>query len=124
MINITNMTVLIVDDHPVTCKLIRKMLINIGYGKNILFADNGRRALDILQIEHVDLVLLDNSMPEMSGAETLSHIRDNIKRSSCDYGYSSGITGLCGRGRRNDDRCLYPKANKHYRFERKDSNCH
>jgi len=71
------MTILIVDDHPVTCKLIRKLLMRIGYGKNILFADNGRQALDILQIEHVDLVLLDSSMPEMSGAETLSHIRDN-----------------------------------------------
>ena len=71
------MTVLIVDGHPVTCKLIRKLLTSIGYGKNILFADNGRQALDILQKEHVDLVLLDNGMPEMSGAETLSHIRDN-----------------------------------------------
>ena len=76
MIDIQEMTVLIVDDVVLTCKLIRKLMINIGYGQEFLFAHDGKEALDILQKEPVDLVLLDYNMPGMSGAEVLSHIRE------------------------------------------------
>ena len=78
MIDIDEMTVLIVDDVLLTCKLIRKLMMNIGYGRNFLFAHDGKEALDILQKEPVDLVLLDYNMPAgMSGVETLSHIRED-----------------------------------------------
>ena len=51
MIDIHKMTVLIVDDAISTCKLIHKLLKNMGYGGHIMYAHDGREALDILQGE-------------------------------------------------------------------------
>ena len=75
MIDINEMTVLIVDDMISMCKSIHSMLKVIKYGKKCFYANNGKEALGILQKEPVDLVLLDYNMPEMTGAEVLSQIR-------------------------------------------------
>lgn len=77
MIDIHEMTVLIVDDMITMCKSIQNMMRVIGYGRNFLFAYNGKEALDILQKEPIDVVLLDYNMPMMNGAEALSHIRED-----------------------------------------------
>jgi len=77
MINIEEMTVLIVDDMNSMCQFIHKMMKVVQYGRKFLFAHNGREALNILKKEPVDLVMLDYSMPVMSGAEVLSHIRED-----------------------------------------------
>lgn len=77
MIELHSMTVLIVDDMASMCKSIQNMLKVIHYGREFLFANSGAQALDILQREPVDLVLLDYNMPEMTGASLLSQIRDD-----------------------------------------------
>ena len=77
MIDINEMTVLIVDDMVSMCKSIHSMMRVIGYGRNVLFAYNGKEALNILQKEPIDLVLLDYNMPVMSGGEVISHIRED-----------------------------------------------
>ena len=79
MIDIHEMRVLIVDDMPSMCKFIHKMMKNIGHGKEFLFANSGKEALDILKKESIDLVLLDFNMPEMSGSEVLNSIRDDME---------------------------------------------
>ncbi len=80
MIDLFEMTVLIVDDMPSMTKFVHKMMRTIGYGKEFFFAHNGRDALDILQKENIDLILLDYNMPEMPGNEVLSRIRDDRLR--------------------------------------------
>jgi CheY-like chemotaxis protein len=77
MINIHNMSVLIVDDVLSTCKLIRKLMQKCGYGQYFFFAHSGDEALDILHRMSINLIILDNKMPRMSGAEALSQIREN-----------------------------------------------
>jgi len=77
MIDIQKMTVLIVDDMITMCKSIHNMLRVIRYGQKFFFAYSGKEALDILQKGHIDLVLLDYNMPGISGAEVLSHIRED-----------------------------------------------
>ncbi len=46
-----------------------------GEGHHVLTASNGRSAIDVLDREDVDLVLLDLVMPQMSGLQLLSTLR-------------------------------------------------
>ncbi|NQT70394.1 MAG: response regulator, partial [Desulfobacteraceae bacterium] len=75
MIDLKEMTVLIVDDIITMCKSIHRMMNTIGYGNQFFYAHNGREALRILRKEPIDLVLIDYNMPEMQGGEALSIIR-------------------------------------------------
>jgi len=50
-------------------------------GAKVLTALNGKKALDILEKERVDLILLDLMMPVMNGFETLAAIRDSPRLS-------------------------------------------
>jgi CheY-like chemotaxis protein len=77
MIDPQEMKVLIVDDMPSMTKFIHNMMRNIGYGRDFFFANSGREALDLMYNEDIDIVLLDYNMPEMSGSEVLSNIRDD-----------------------------------------------
>jgi CheY-like chemotaxis protein/Tfp pilus assembly protein PilF len=77
MIDIQEMTVLIVDDSMNMCQSISGMLKVVGYGKRFLFGHNGKEAIDLLAREPVDLLLLDYNMPVMTGAEVLSQVRSD-----------------------------------------------
>ena len=44
-------------------------------GYDIVTATNGNDAVDLIQNQHFDLVLLDENMPGLSGIETLNKIR-------------------------------------------------
>jgi len=78
MIDIREMTVLIVDDMVNMTKSIQNMMKVIKYGRNFLCAHTGKEALDILRREPIDLLFLDYNMHEMPGAEVLRVIRDDI----------------------------------------------
>jgi CheY-like chemotaxis protein len=67
--------VLIVDDNPDSIAIMRSILESRGY--DVAAAQSGAEALDFLQRETVNLVLLDIMMPEMSGTEVLQRIKDN-----------------------------------------------
>ncbi|MDE3058836.1 MAG: hybrid sensor histidine kinase/response regulator [Bacteroidota bacterium] len=73
----TSYTILIVDDEWQNIETLSAMLHDGEY--NILSADNGKTCLEVLEKEKVDLVLLDISMPEMDGFDTLSRIRVHKK---------------------------------------------
>lgn len=79
MIDLQQMNVLIVDDMPSMTKFIYKMMKKLGFGKEFFVANSGREAMDILAMETVHLVLLDYNMPDMSGSEVLSRIREDNK---------------------------------------------
>jgi signal transduction histidine kinase len=64
---------LVVDDYAVNRKVIAVMLAPLGC--EILEADNGRRALDLLEEREIDVVLLDFNMPVMGGLETTRQLR-------------------------------------------------
>jgi len=77
MIDLNEMTVLIVDDIVTMCKSVHRMMNTIGYGDQFFYAHNGKEALRILRKEPIDLVLMDYNMPEMQGGEALSIIRND-----------------------------------------------
>jgi CheY-like chemotaxis protein len=69
-------TVLIVDDEEPVRRAARNLLKFHGYG--VLEAENGKRGVDIFEQDHssIALVLLDLTMPVMSGEETLRRLRE------------------------------------------------
>ena len=65
-------TLLIVDDDRRTRALLAARLETQGYAVSI--ATTGRQALEMLNAQPCDLVLLDLMMPEMSGFEVLNRL--------------------------------------------------
>ncbi len=67
---------LVVDDDPDTLEMHARIVRRHSPSNRVLQARNGLAALDILQREHVDLVLLDLMMPEMDGFAVLAAMRE------------------------------------------------
>lgn len=65
--------ILVVDDDEMNLKR-TKVILSKCYG--VLLAESGEEALQILEKEKVDLVLLDIDMPKMNGIETFEHIKN------------------------------------------------
>jgi CheY-like chemotaxis protein len=67
-------SILLVEDEAFSRSLVREMLRRIGFG-DVLVADNGDIAVDILNTRKVSIVLSDFRMPGMHGLQLLKHIR-------------------------------------------------
>lgn len=67
-------TVLVCDDEVSIVSSLRIYLASEGYG--VLEAHNGVEALEVLNKEQVDLVLMDVMMPQMDGLTALTKIRE------------------------------------------------
>ena len=68
-------TVLIVDDLEQNIKLLKAKLLAEYY--NVFTASSGKQALELLQNNQIDIVLLDVMMPGMDGFQTCRHIKNN-----------------------------------------------
>ncbi|WP_339921176.1 ATP-binding protein [uncultured Flavobacterium sp.] len=66
--------VLVVEDVVLNQLLIKIILLDFGF--DIEIADNGQIAVDLLQNNKFDIVLMDLQMPVMNGFETTSYIRN------------------------------------------------
>ena len=73
-------TILAIDDEKMNREFYFGLLKYKGY--NVLKAENGEDALEILRNASVDLVLLDIMMPGISGFDVLKSIRENKKLQS------------------------------------------
>src|ERR1700690_3166810 len=68
------MKILIVDDSLLDRKLLVRVLMKGGISQEILQAEDGEQAMEILANNHMDicLVLLDWQMPKISGIELMA----------------------------------------------------
>jgi PAS domain S-box-containing protein len=66
--------VLVVEDHPVNQRFVLLVLQKIG--GEVTLASSGVKALEVLETEKFDLILMDVQMPEMDGYETTIRIRE------------------------------------------------
>lgn len=67
-------SILAVEDDHSTRKLLQAVLFGNGY--NVLTACNGAEALDVLEKNHVDLMIIDVMMPVMDGYELTKSLRE------------------------------------------------
>ena len=67
------LSILLADDSPVNQKVGLRMLERIGYRADVV--SNGLEALEALQRQRYDVVLMDVQMPEMDGIEAAAAIR-------------------------------------------------
>ena len=68
--------ILVVDDDMMITGLLSEYLRKSGY--RVVTACNGREAIESIETETPNLVLLDIEMPEMNGIETLKKIKDHF----------------------------------------------
>jgi DNA-binding response OmpR family regulator len=63
----------VADDEPKILEVVASLMESKGF--KVFAAENGRRALEIFNVENIALVILDLMMPEMSGEEVCREIR-------------------------------------------------
>ena len=92
--------ILLAEDNVVNKKVALHMLERIGYRADV--ASNGREAVEALQRQHYDVVLMDMQMPEMDGLEATQRIRADIPAERRPY-----IIALTANAMEGDrERCL------------------
>jgi CheY-like chemotaxis protein len=69
--------VLVVDDNVANRELLSRRLL--GQGHTVATAENGRQALEMLQRQPFDLVLLDIMMPEVDGYQVLEQLKADAR---------------------------------------------
>lgn len=67
--------VIIADDHPVIRSSLRKILERTPDIAVIGEASNGQEAINLVEKECPDVLILDINMPQMDGLETTRHLR-------------------------------------------------
>lgn len=70
---------LLIDDDPNLILLVKDYLEFRGY--EVITAENGREALDILEREVPDMIICDVMMPEMDGYSFVKHVREEQRTS-------------------------------------------
>lgn len=68
--------IMLVDDHPMMRKSLRNLIALEEDMIVVAEANNGREALSLMDQSELDLIILDNHMPELNGIETLKQLRE------------------------------------------------
>jgi serine/threonine protein kinase/CheY-like chemotaxis protein len=73
--NFADYSLLVVDDEELNRDMLGRRLERVGF--RVLLAESGERALQMLQSQRIDMVLLDVMMPGTDGLEVLTTIRES-----------------------------------------------
>jgi len=73
---VQNIKVLVVEDIALNQLLMKTLLDDFGFERDI--ADNGKVAIEKLQNNSYDIILMDLHMPEMNGFEATEYIRNKM----------------------------------------------
>lgn len=69
--------ILLIDDHDLVLQGLKRIVeCSLPEIKNICTASTGKEALQLIATQRFDLFLLDMELPDMSGVDIISHIRE------------------------------------------------
>jgi PAS domain S-box-containing protein len=74
----TSFRLLLVEDHKMNQLVARKTLERKFPNIELVIADNGKIAVDLLETESFNIILMDIQMPVMDGYEATKYIRENM----------------------------------------------
>ncbi|MBA0884636.1 PAS domain S-box protein [Flavobacterium undicola] len=74
---VKSIKVLVVEDMPLNQLLMKTLLEDFGFERDI--AENGKIAIEKLQEESYDVILMDLQMPVMNGFDATEYIRNTLK---------------------------------------------
>jgi two-component system chemotaxis response regulator CheY len=69
-----NMRILVVDDFSTMRRIIKNILKQLGF-TNVVDADDGTTAWQVLNSDKIDFIISDWNMPKMSGIDLLRKVR-------------------------------------------------
>lgn len=81
--------VLVAEDDPNVRLTIKYILIDEGF--EVVFAEDGREALELARKSPPDVMLLDQMMPRLSGVEVLRELRNDPSTSSIPVVMLTGL---------------------------------
>jgi response regulator RpfG family c-di-GMP phosphodiesterase len=94
------MTLLLVDDEQNILNALNRLFRREGY--RVLTAGGGAEALELLAVNHVQVIISDQRMPEMSGVEFLSKVKDlypqTVRMVLSGYSELTAVTGAINQG--------------------------
>ncbi|MBB1489152.1 response regulator [Oceanospirillum sediminis] len=81
--------ILIVDDEPNNLQVLRQILKE---HYQLIFANNGKKCLEVAPVHNPDLILLDIMMPDLSGYEVCEQLKLNPKTSDIPVIFVSAMS--------------------------------
>ncbi len=69
--------ILVVDDHPNTADTLARAISHLGPEVEVLSAESGEKALDLVKDRAVDLLITDMVMPGMNGLELIEKLQSH-----------------------------------------------
>ncbi|MBP5641257.1 MAG: response regulator, partial [Victivallales bacterium] len=75
-LNYETVKLLLVDDSKLNLMVLQKMCVKMGF-KEIAMAEDGLKALEVMEAQPIDIVLTDIRMPNMRGEELVAKIRQD-----------------------------------------------
>ncbi|QOX78209.1 response regulator [Trichlorobacter lovleyi] len=98
LVRVTPLAILVVEDNPVNASFIKTLLTRLGHRP--LVVGNGQEALDALQKDAFDCVLMDLQMPVMDGFQATEAIRANERETTAGHLPIIALTAHALRGDR------------------------
>jgi CheY-like chemotaxis protein len=92
-VEVTARKIMVVDDNQDAAELLGEMLRSVGH--DVLVANDGHHALDLIKHFRPEVAILDIGLPDMDGYELAGSLRSHL-------GQGVRLMAVTGYGQRND----------------------